>query len=175
MNKYKLQNFLQDELAPFKSTLKATSFDDANQSFLCRDESLENVYDFDKYVRENHSHPTPASPDAIHIAKKKLYFVEFKNQLVGDIDKEQMKRKFNDGTGILKNLLQDFAPRDTSYAFCVVLKHQSPRYMKSRHIENTSLKLKIGAWNENLDNFYDAIIVESVDYYMQKFDGLKCH
>lgn len=176
MNRYNLQNHLQRELDPFKSSLKATSFDDSNQEYLCSDESLPDVYDFDKYVRCHHTHPTPASPDAIHIGQKKFYFIEFKNQAVGNIDKVQMKRKFNDGTNILKNLLQDFSPRDNEYSFCVVLKEQPrPRYMDSRHIENTSLKFKIEEWNEELDRFYDHIVVESVESYINNFDALRCN
>ena len=176
MNRYNLQNHLEEELALFRSNLKATSFDDSNREHLCNDESLPDVYDFDEYVQAHHPHPTPASPDAIHIGKKNFYFIEFKNQAVGDVDKEQMKRKFYDGTNILKDLLQDFSPRDNEYSFCVVLKKQPPpRFMNARHIEDTSLSFKIKEWNQELANFYDHIVVESVDFYARKFKSLRCN
>ena len=85
MNKYSLQEHLQEELTPFTSTFKATSYDEEKDEYLCSDARTPHVYDFDAYVKEHCHHPTPASPDAIHVGSKDLYFVEFKNQFPGTI------------------------------------------------------------------------------------------
>ncbi len=175
MNKYSLKLHLQQELAPFTSTLKATSFDKENQQHLCNDEQTTAVYDFDAYVKERCIHPTPASPDAIHAGNKDLYFVEFKNQRAANVDKEQMQKKFRSGTQILKDLLNDFGARDCKYHFCVVLKNQTkPRYMDYRHIERSIVKFGLDALNRACGDFYDSVVTESLDFYIRTFNSLRC-
>ena len=53
MSKYNLKEFLEDKLKEHKSTFKNTSYDDTNNRYLCSDETTLNVYDFDKYIKEN--------------------------------------------------------------------------------------------------------------------------
>src|SRR5690554_4697636 len=100
MNSYSLEDFLADKLYDCQSTLKQTSYDRNNSEFLCQDESLVNVYDFDLYIENTTSQNNnkPASPDAIVVGGKNLYFVEFKNQKRADIDKPGIRSKFIQGT-----------------------------------------------------------------------------
>ncbi len=175
MNKYSLKQHLAQELGPHVSTFKETSLDDANNVQLCSDETTAEVYDFDAYVRARGDDPIPASPDAIHAGHKDLYFVEFKNQRISDIDTAQMKRKFAAGTEILKELLKDFSPKDCRYHFCVVLKNQpKSRYMDSSHIEQNVVRFGLDALNQELGDFYDHVVTESLDFYVEKFKELKC-
>ena len=175
MNKYSLREHLQEALEPFVSTLKSTSFDQENNTHLCQDESTPQVYDFDAYVGAHCPHPIPASPDAIHIGGKDLYFVEFKNQKPRDVDKAQMQRKFEAGTRILQDLLKDFSPRDCRYHFCVVMKNQpKPRFMDFRRIEENVIKFGLDELNQKLGHFYDHVVTESVDFYVEQFKGLQC-
>lgn len=175
MNKYSLKEYLAQELGPFASTLKNTSFDDANQEHLCSDEVTGEVYDFDAYVQTHCPYPTPASPDAIHIGHKDLYFVEFKNETAAQVDGVQMRRKFEAGTRILQNLLQGFEAKDCQYHFCVVMKDQPrPRWMDFRHLENSSIKFGLQELNQQLGNFYDHVMTESLDFYVKELKALKC-
>lgn len=175
MNKYSLREHLQQALEPFASTLKDTSLDKENNVHLCQDEVTPQVYDFDKYVGTRCPHPIPASPDAIHIGGKDLYFVEFKNQRPADVDKAQMQRKFEAGTGILKDLLKDFSAKDCRYHFCVVMKNQPrPRFMDFRHIEQSAVRFGLDALNQKLGGFYDHVVTESLDFYVDKFRALQC-
>lgn len=175
MNKYNLRQHLAQELGPYLSTFKATSFDDANNEHLCGDVTTAEVYDFDAYVRARGADPIAASPDAIHIGSKDLYFVEFKNQRTSDIDKTQMQRKFEAGTQILKDLLRDFSARDCRYHFCVVMKNQPrSRFMDFRHIEQSAVRFGLDELNKALDGFYDHVVTESVDFYIEKFKALRC-
>lgn len=175
MNKYSLKAHLAQELGPFVSTFKATSFDETNGEHLCRDETTAEVYDFDAYVRNRGENPIPASPDAIHTGSKDLYFVEFKNQRISDIDKTQMQRKFEAGTKILKELLQDFSSRDCRYHFCVVMKNQPrSRFMDFRHIEQNAIRFGLDELNEKLGGFYDHVVTESLDFYVKEFKELTC-
>lgn len=88
------------EFENYRSTLKETSFDLTNNEFLCEDESVDNVFDFDAYVKAKFGNvdALPASPDAICLGSKHLYFVEFKNQEWSRVNKPQIVRKFRDGT-----------------------------------------------------------------------------
>lgn len=175
MNKYSLREHLAQELGPHLSTFKATSFDDANNVHLCNDETTGEVYDFDAYVRARGADPIPASPDAIHTGNKDFYFVEFKNQLSSAIDKPQMQRKFEAGTEILKGLLQGFSAKDCRYHFCVVMKNQPrSRFMDFRHIEQSAVKFGLDELNQKLGGFYDHVVTESLDFYVDQFKALQC-
>jgi hypothetical protein len=175
MNKYSLRQTLAQELGPHLSTFKATSFDDANNEHLCSDETTGEVYDFDAYVQARGADPIPASPDAIHVGSKDFYFVEFKNQRASDIDKVQMQRKFEAGTEILNALLQDFSSRDCRYHFCVVMKNQPrSRFMDFRHIERNVVRFGLDEFNQRLGGFYDHVVTESLDFYVENFKALQC-
>jgi len=176
MNKYDLKAFLQTTLGPYASSFKETSFDQENQEYLCRDEVTHDVYNFDDFVTTQYdqSH-LPASPDAIHIGKKDLYFVEFKNQYARDIDSAQIRKKFSNGTDILKSLLRDFNPRDCRYHFCVVFRNaKKPRYFDSRHIEQNSVRFGLEAVNKEHGSFYDQILTEELDFFVREFKQLTC-
>jgi len=175
MNKYSLKEHLAQELGLFVSTFRETSFDDANDEHLCSDEATAEVYDFDAYVRAQGADPIPASPDAIHVGNKDLYFVEFKNQRISDIDKAQMQRKFEAGTRILQDLLREFAARDCRYHFCVVMKNQPrSKYMDFRHIEQNVVRFGLDQLNQELGGFYDHVVTESLAFYSDKFKALQC-
>lgn len=179
MNKYSLKEYLETELKSFSSSFKKTSLDTEKKEYLCQDESTEDVYDFDAYVRERQQKlkllTTPASPDAIHIGKKNLYFIEFKNQLHKDIDKDRMQRKFESGTNILKELLHSFTARDCKRHFCVVFKNQTRTTYKYRsHIESRPIKFKLDELNREYGNFYDHIVTEDLDFYVKQYQQLNC-
>jgi len=175
MNKYSLKQFLQSELAGHASSFKETSYDKENGEYLCGDTATPDVYDFDAYVKEHCDHPIPASPDAIHIGSKDLYFIEFKNQCAANVDRIQMRRKFEAGTSILRNLLLEFSPKDCKYHFCVVLEDQPrPRFMDFRHIEQNVIKFGLAELNQEMGNFYDHVVTESVNFYVKEFKSLLC-
>lgn len=176
MNKYSLKEHLADKLQEFSSTFKATSYDEKNDKYLCHDESCQPVYDFDAYVKKRCDSPTPASPDAIYLGEKDLYFVEFKNQKAGDVDAEQMQRKFTAGTEILqRQLLTDFKAKDCRFHFCVVVKNPpKPRYMDYRHLDKIKVRYGLEELNKKNGGFYDHIVTESLEFYRKKFSALHC-
>ena len=171
MNKYHLNDYLKCSLLSHASTFKATSYDEDNKEHLCQDESTHNVYDFDAYVAATHpKSELPASPDAVYIGDKNLYFVEFKNQPARNINKDQIRRKFCSGTKILQSMLQGFTPRDCTYIFCVAFKSTSqPKYFDSRHFQQTSSRFELDVLNEEHGRFYDQIITEDIDFFRNKF------
>lgn len=85
-------------------TLKRTSLDDTNRTFMC--ESEMKVIHFDKipndYARGRGWDGVPSSNDALYISPQgKWYFIEFKN---GTIKKEQIFRKLYDSLIMLMEL-----------------------------------------------------------------------
>lgn len=177
MNKYCIQDFCNDLLKDNVSTLKETSYDCSHNEHLCNDEVTENVYNFDGYVACNFDATTlPASPDAIVVGNKKLYFVEFKNQTPPNIDNRNIKNKFISGTGILKNILEEFKPTDIELVFCLVHKEHNVgnAHFDYSHITSMSDRFSLEKLNKDMDSFYDHIIAGSVDFYKSQFFDLRC-
>ena len=86
-----------------------------------------------------------------------------------------MQRKFEAGTEILKKLLQDFTARDCRYHFCVVMKNQTrSRFMDFRHVEQSVVKFGLDELNKKLGGFYDHVVTESLDFYIDQFKTLQC-
>ncbi|MCH4247894.1 MAG: hypothetical protein LKF82_08655 [Acinetobacter populi] len=176
MNKHKLKDFLQETLEPHGSTFQDTSFDKENKEYLCQDRSTQPVYNFDAYIDARFGQGKgSASPDAIYIGKKQLYFVEFKNEKVSDLDKKQLEKKFEKGTDILREMLKDFTPRDCQYFFCIVHKpQQKAKYFNPVHIQESTLRSKLEELNKEQNGFYDKVFVNDVDFYKQQFPQLEC-
>lgn len=183
MNKYNIKDFLRVKLQKYLSTLKETSLDTENAVYLCNDTATQPVYDFDGFVRESFDDERnlPCSPDAVALGEKKLYFVEFKNQVPAKIDTANMKRKFKNGTELLQKLLSDFNPSDVEFIFCVVHRAENtqrnarnnPRF-DPRHIQSMVAKFGLDNLNKNLGGFYTHIIAEDVSFYKDKFESLNC-
>jgi hypothetical protein len=75
----------------------------------------------------------------------------------------------------LKDLLRDFAAKDCQYHFCVVMKNQvRPKYMDSRHIEQNVVRFGLDELNQKQGDFYDHVVTESLDFYVDKFKALQC-
>lgn len=175
MNKYNLRDFLDEKFSSYVSTLKETSFDSENSIYLCNDVSTRNVYNFDKYVKTNFdTSRLPSSPDAIYLGNKKLYFIEFKNQIPSSITSSEIKSKFEKGTAILKEILEEFTPRDVEYIFCVVFRNSGTRYFNPSHIESNITRFGLKEKNQELGSFYSEIITENVQFYKSNFSSLNC-
>ncbi len=176
MSKYNLKEFLENKLKEYKSTFKNTSYDDSNNRYLCSDETILDVYNFDSYIKNNFDNSKlPSSPDAIYLGNKKLYFIEFKHQKSSAIDSSNIKAKFEKGTTILKEMIKEFVPKDNKFIFCVVFENEKKsKYFNSSHIESNSVKFGLQDLNKNIDSFYDEIITRDLDFYKENFQNLKC-
>lgn len=176
MNKYSVLSVLAAELEGCESSLHETSYDKENNEYLCQDQHVQPVYDFDQYVSERYKgSKIPASPDAIAIRKNDVFFVEFKNSEAKKIDSKQMRKKFRSGTNILREILGDFRARDSRHYFCVAYKPSPPpTYFDYRHIERSASRFGLDEMNQELNNFYDYIMTEDVSFYIEQFAELRC-
>jgi len=70
----------------YNSTFKVTSFDNANNTYLCND-TTQNVINFDKIIENIYKDPykRPKSFDALYQLNNDIYLIEFKNQKPTDI------------------------------------------------------------------------------------------
>jgi len=171
-----LKEFLAQALAGCESTLRATSYDKHNREYLCDDETTTPVYDFDRYIeREYSSGLTPASPDAILLRDDKVYFVEFKNQPQRNIRTSPMQNKFARGTEVLKELVASFELQKAVFHFCVVYKNSpQARYFNPQHIESNVVRFGLEELNKDHGSFYDHVITDEVDFYIEHFAELNC-
>lgn len=176
MNRYSVLSVFATELAGCESNLHDTSYDKANNEYLCQDQRFQPVYDFDQYVQEKYKgSKTPASPDAIAIRKNDVFFVEFKNTEAKNIVKEQIQKKFISGTSILKDMLGNFRARDSQHYFCVVYKPSSrPSFFDYRHFERSVTRFDLDEMNKTQGDFYDYVITEELSFYVQHFKELCC-
>lgn len=172
-----IENFIKTTLLNYKSTFKETSLDDRGgqtKNYLCQDTTTE-VFDFDKYVLDKIGHPLPASPDAIYIGNNKIYFVEFKNQPLKNINEDNIKNKFNSGTQVLKDLLKDFLPSEIEFLFCVVYQPTHHKYFNPMPIISNTTRFGLKNENNNNGSFYSEIITQDVDFYKKNFGQLNCY
>jgi len=172
----KIKEKFSNELKDYKSTLKLTSYDKVHQEYLCRDNQLE-VFNFDKYIDNvvYRGQDNPHSPDAIYLGINKIYFIEFKNSPYSNIKEKKIKKKFLNGVNEIKKILHNCNYEHINFIFCVVYKNQkkSP-YFNPSSIESNIVKFGLNTENKKLDNFYNYIITQDVNYYKDNFKQLKC-
>jgi hypothetical protein len=170
-----IKSYLQQIFSSYTQTLKNTSYDSKNNVYLCADETLQPVYNFDEYVKDNNNNSSlPSSPDAIYLGKNKFYFIEFKNSSLRNINNNNIRKKFNCGTKILKRILLNHLPQDNfKFIFCVVYKYSEVnyKYFNSEHIESNSVRFGLAEENIKNDSFYNEIITENVNFYKNKLIG----
>jgi hypothetical protein len=176
MSSVNIKSYLQQIFSSYTQTLNNTSYDKMNNVYLCADKTLQPVYNFDEYVKDNNGNNSlPASPDAIYLGKNKFYFIEFKNSPIGNIKSDNIKNKFNSGTKILKRILKDYLPQnDFKFIFCVVYKPIKTKYFNYNHIESNIVRFGLPEENKINDNFYNEIITENVIFYKNNFKILTC-
>lgn len=185
MINYDIKETLAKALQNHSSTFKETSYDITNNTYLCEDRETQPVFDFDAYVSYQYpqkklpyTKEKPASPDAIYLGKENIYFVEFKNQKPGDINKTNVRNKFEKGTKMLQQLINEKSKDNYKFNFCVVYKNPVANNLGSQRIaasiKSTRARYGLDSLNQELDNFYDNIITRELDYYKNRFKQLKC-
>ncbi|MBR0574440.1 MULTISPECIES: hypothetical protein [Pasteurellaceae] len=102
--------------------------------------------------------------------------MEFKNPKVKNINVDNIKSKFKSGTIILKELLKNFEkPKDNKFIFCVVYKSSGkPKYFDYSHFVANLTKFSLDEENKHLNNFYDEIITQDIEFYKKEFVDLQC-
>lgn len=159
----------------YKSTLNKTSYDDKNDIYLCNDKSQE-VYDFDKIVREKYSKPLPSSPDALMFKNKDVFLVEFKNQDIKRIKANKLKNKLTQGKEIIDEIFSELKLdiNEYNFNFCVVYKNEENKIRRGikQNIVRFDLKQYAGI-------YFDEVFTNDVQFFTNEYKkyfqkALKC-
>lgn len=162
----------------YTSTLKDTSLDNTNNQHLCH--SQEEVYDFDRYIRNTAINQNiPSSFDALYFPPQypgHIICIEFKNQIQSDLDMAQIKKKFEDGLQKLEDLFikHNLARKDYHFELFVIYKRKESTIAASRaRFENNPKECNLQEWAK--DTFKSLKInmqikcVQECKGYMKEF------
>jgi hypothetical protein len=160
-----LSRLFKINFSEFISTLKDTSFDDKNGIYLCNN-ITEEVYNFDKIVRDRYNYPFPSSPDLIMIYENTIYLIEFKNQDFKRIKAGIVKKKLQDGQDIISKIFVDLGLDISNYKFnfCVVYKNKLHKHRIGT--QRASIRFELEQYK---NNFFDNIYTNNVDYFTSEF------
>ena len=169
---WKMDKFLyclKEKGLDFFSTLKETSYDKENSEYLCND-TTQKVLDFDKIVKEKYPNKQPSSVDTVLILSKKeykrLYLVEFKNQIPSRIDNSEVKKKLENSIDVIKDILQqcNISKKGIKFTYCIVFKSSKSRWRKG--IEKNSILFGLEAYKNNL---IDDIFTNDVRWMTKEY------
>ncbi len=174
-----INEFLK-KYSKYKTTFKATSYDNNNDISLCTDEQNENI-DFDKIIADiypNSKVYRPNSFDSIYINGNDIYCIEFKNE--NKPDKEWIEKKLVNGKKELDKLLEDLNIQKDNYnfIFCLVYNIYKPKYARwKRGILAYPIKIYLDKYKE--DKIIDDIFTEDIEFFSNQFKNklnkeLKC-
>jgi len=162
-----LNYILRKSYSKYFDTLKNTSYDKENDSYMCH--SSMKVLNFDDLTKNNYPKKQPSSFDALLYDEdeKRAYCVEFKNQDKAKINNIEIQNKLIDGRETLDNILREgnVAKSNYTFIFCVVFKANKKHYKYRNKIELKSIYFSL----EKYTNKFDKIITNDIDFFTNKF------
>ena len=117
---------LKTDFEDFECSLREASCDEENKQYLCS--SPHPVYCFDKYMKTLYPSSTPCSFDVLHFPsayKNLIICIEFKNQILSDIEMSDVYKKYEDGFKELEELFKKnkLSIKDYCFEFFLVCKN----------------------------------------------------
>ena len=158
-----------NEYKSYLSTFKETSFDNNNNTYLCKDETHD-VINFDKLIQVRYpdSNKRPKSFDAVYIHEDIIFCIEFKNQKKPD--KKEVEEKLLNGKKELESILSDLniAKNNYKFIFCLVYNKFVP--IEQRYKRGLYKSLSFEFLNQYKDNsFIDDVYTEDIDFFSRQF------
>ncbi|TQV62139.1 MAG: hypothetical protein FNT15_07815 [Sulfurovum sp.] len=165
-----LNQFIK-EYSNYISTFKETSFDDNNNSYLCKDES-QNVINFDKILESKYpdSNKRPKSFDALYCFNNLIFCIEFKNQKPSQINNQEVQDKLKSGKDELVKLFQslNIQAKEFKFIYCVVYKRCiEPKDRYKCGVEKNKVLFGLDVYQEQ--GFIEKIYTQSVDFFTREF------
>ena len=149
------------------NTLKNTSYDKNNDTYLCN--STLDVLDFDGLTKSLNPHKQPSSFDCLlcNEEEKKVYCVEFKNQEKSMINNKELHNKLKDGKSSLDGILHqhNISKDNYDFIFCVAFKASKMHYKYRRKIELTSIYFNLEKYSDK----FDDIITNDIEFFTTEF------
>ncbi len=164
---------LKKQNLEYFSTLKETSYDEKNDIYLCNS-STEEVINFDKLVKTKYPNKQPSSVDAILIYPSekeiKLYLIEFKNQLVSQIENNKVREKLINSISVLKDIFIkcniSFNPSNLIY--CVVYKKDKTNKWR-RGIERNIIRFGLEKFK---GKFVNDIFTNDIEWMTKEYNKI---
>ncbi len=172
-----IYSIFRSQYARYLTSLKETSFDKENSVYLCNADNQE-VYDFDRIVKEMYPDKQPASYDAFLLQEDthKLYCIEFKNQRYSDIDRQSLKKKIENSYSVLKDIFKKHHIQRNHYKliFCVVYRNEASRWQKG--IAKNVIQFGLKAYQ---NQYFNEVYTNDIDYFTHEYKklfrkGLNC-
>lgn len=165
----------------YTATLHQTSFDEEKQEYLCNSKEQDGVYCFDKYVKEKYAIKPPRSFDALVFPKNHtnaVVCIEFKNQILSEIDMKQIFEKYEQGFSELSKIFHEHNIPVGIYSFDFFLVcrnskgEENTATSKGRFRNKTEKEYRLRAWVENHSN---KMIRSSIPQILRLQDTLPYH
>lgn len=148
-------------------SLKNTSYDKENNIYMCQ--SNMEVIDFDKLTLLLYPNKQPSSYDTLLIeeTQKDIFYIEFKNQKVADVNNTKLQKKVIDSDQTIVKICTENKVKKKDYRFilCVVSKQEKGEYRYRR------FKDKVVHYGLDIfkGKYFDQIITNNVTYFQKEF------
>ena len=162
-------SIFKSNFSSYNSTLKETSLDDHDKNYtleyLCKDE-MQNVYDFDKIIKERYPNKQPSSYDALLIDNTNIYCIEFKNQKYSDIDTKEVQKKIINGKDALDDIFSKYniQRKDYKFIYCVIYKNHPPKWR--RGITKNIVQFELEQYK---GKYFDEVYTNDVQYFTHEY------
>jgi len=151
------------------TTLKETSLDkhdNIKQSeYLCKN-TTEQVYNFDKIVKNLYPTKQPSSFDALLIKDNNIYCIEFKNTKYSSVKKQEVQKKLTNSKDIIDNIFEEYNIQKSKYIFtyCVIYKNHEAKWRRgiTKNIVQFDLEQYKG-------KYFDEIYTNDVQYFTHEY------
>jgi len=163
-----LDYILREKYRDYFATLKSTSYDKENDTYLCQ--SQKRVINFDKLTEgEADTLKTPRSFDALlyDAEQRKVFCVEFKNQEKSTINNRIIQKKMIEGREALDRILTEnsIQRKEYTFIFCVACKANDKHYRYRNKIEENSLHFNL----EKYSGVFDHIVTNDIAFFTDEF------
>lgn len=172
-----LRTFFKD----YTATLHQTSFDEEKQEYLCNSKEQQGVYYFDEYVKKKYTIKTPRSFDALVFPKNytnAVVCIEFKNQILSEIDMNQILEKYEQGFNELSKIFQEhnIPVSICSFEFLLVCRNSKGEgniaISRNRFRNRNKKEYQLRKWAEEHSN---KMIRNSIPQILNLQDALPYH
>ena len=154
-------------------SLKNISHDTENNIYMCQSDMR--VVNFDHLTRELNPVKQPSSYDGLLINEslKKVYCIEFKNQITAQIDNQKLHKKVEDSSNTIQSVCKahNVAFKEYKLILCIVYKSNPIKHKYHRFKENI-IHFGLDIYR---DQYFNEVITNDIEFFKKEFNATyKC-
>ena len=148
------------------NTLKNTSYDKDNKTYLCQ--SDKEVVDFDALTLKLYPQKQPSSYDALLIEEgdKEVFYIEFKNQKKSDIKNQNLHKKVKDSDTTIKKLCLENSVAKSSYTYKLCIVYKKDVIYEYRRFKERVIHFDLEQFK---GKYVDEIITNDIEFFQKEF------